>query len=58
MLMKQILRYSLVALLAMIGMNISAQEVTIDFSGSEDVWGIGTTKLVETKSFTMVLLLN
>ncbi len=52
MLMKQILRYSLVALLAMIGMNISAQEVTIDFSGSEDVWGIGTTKLVETKSFT------
>ena len=50
--MKQILRYSLVALLAMFGLNISAQEVTIDFSGSEDVWGIGTTKLVETKSFT------
>ena len=50
--MNKILRYSFVALLAMIGLNISAQEVTIDFSGSEDVWGIGTTKLVETNSFT------
>jgi hypothetical protein len=50
--MNKILRYSFVALLAMIGLNISAQEVTIDFSGSEDVWGIGTTKLVETQSFT------
>jgi hypothetical protein len=50
--MNKFLRYSFVALLAMIGLNISAQEVTIDFSGSEDVWGIGTTKLVETQSFT------
>ena len=50
--MNKILRYSFVALLAMIGLNINAQEVTIDFSGSEDVWGIGTTKLVETNSFT------
>ena len=50
--MNKILRYSFVALLAMIGLNISAQEVTIDFSGSEDVWGIGTTKLVATQSFT------
>jgi hypothetical protein len=50
--MNKILRYSFVALLAMIGLNISAQEVTIDFSGSEDVWGIGTTKSVETNSFT------
>ena len=40
------------ALLALFGLNASAQEVTIDFSGSEDVWGIGTTKLVETNSFT------
>ena len=50
--MNKILRYSFVALLAMVGLNISAQEVTIDFSGSEDVWGIGTTKLVATQSFT------
>ena len=50
--MNKILRYSLMALLAVFGLNISAQEVTIDFSGSEDVWGIGTTKLVETNSFT------
>ena len=27
-------------------------KVTIDFSGSEDVWGIGTTKIVEKKTFT------
>ena len=52
MLMNKILRYSFMALLAMVGLNISAQEVTIDFSGSEDVWGIGTTKLVDTQSFT------
>ena len=53
MLMKKILRFSFVALMAMIGMNVSAQEVTIDFSNTEeDVWGIGTTKLVETNSFT------
>lgn len=50
--MKKLLRISFVALLAMIGLNIYAQEVTIDFSDNEDVWGIGTTKLVETNSFT------
>ena len=50
--MKQILRYSLVAILAMVGLNVNAQEVTIDFSGSTDNWGIGTTKIVEEKSFT------
>ena len=50
--MNKLLRYSFVALLAMIGLNVSAQEVTIDFSGSTDNWGIGTTKLVEAQSFT------
>ena len=50
--MNKILRYSFVALLAMFGLNINAQEVTIDFSGSTDNWGIGTTKLVEAQSFT------
>lgn len=49
--MKKLLRYSFVALLAMIGLNVSAQEVTIDFSG-EDNWGIGTEKIYEAKSFT------
>jgi len=51
--MNKILRYSFVALLAMFGLgNVNAQEVTIDFSGSTDNWGIGTTKIVEEKSFT------
>jgi len=50
--MNKFLRYSFVALLAMFGLNINAQEVTIDFSGSTDNWGIGTTKLVEAQSFT------
>ena len=39
--------------MAMVGLgNVNAQEVTIDFSGSTDNWGIGTTKIVEEKSFT------
>ena len=51
--MNKFLRYSFVALLAMFGLgNANAQEVTIDFSGSTDNWGIGTTKIVEEKSFT------
>ena len=32
--------------------NMSAQEVTIDFSGSTDNWGIGTTKLIDAAEFT------
>ena len=32
--------------------NVSAQEVTIDFSGSTDNWEIGTTKLIDAKEFT------
>ena len=31
---------------------VSAQEVTIDFSGSTDNWGIGTTKLIDAAEFT------
>lgn len=50
--MNKLLRYSFVALMAMFGFNVNAQEVTIDFSGSTDNWGIGTTKIVEEKSFT------
>ena len=51
-LMKRFLRYSLVALMAMVFGNVSAQEATIDFSGPNDDWGIGTTKIVEAKEFT------
>ncbi len=51
--MNKILRYSLLAVLAIVGMgNSYAQEVTIDFSGTTDNWGIGTTKIVEEKEFT------
>ncbi len=50
--MNKILRYSLLAVLAIVGMgNANAQEVTIDFSGTTDNWGIGTTKIVEEKEF-------
>ena len=35
----------------MIGMNVSAQEVTIDFSGTDN-WGMGTEKVTEAKSYT------
>ena len=38
--------------MAMVGLNISAQEVIIDFSGSTDNWGIGTEKKVDAQSFT------
>ena len=50
--MNKILRYSFVAFLAMIGMNINAQEVTIDFSTGTDDWGMGTEKVTEGKSYT------
>lgn len=50
--MNKILRYSFVALLAMVGMNVNAQEVTIDFSGDTDNWGIGTEQVKEAKSYT------
>ena len=50
--MKQILRYSLVALLAMIGMNVSAQEFTFDFSDETNPWNFPTEQLKETGTFT------
>lgn len=61
--MNKILRYSFVALLAMIGLNISAQEVTLDFtitdpsdeSGKTSIWGFPASsknKTVEEQSFT------
>lgn len=46
------LRYFFVAALAMIGMSVNAQEVTIDFSGDVDNWGIGTEQVKEAKSYT------
>ena len=61
--MNKLLRYSFVALLAMIGLNISAQEVTLDFtitdpsdeSGKTSIWGFPASsknKTVEEQSFT------
>ena len=59
--MNKILRYSFVALMAMVGLNISAQEVTLDFTleteegSKESVWGFpsgSSEKLVEEKSFS------
>lgn len=61
--MNKFLRYSFVALLAMIGLNINAQEVTIDFTitdpsdetGKTSIWGFpsgSTNKLVEEQSFS------
>ena len=61
--MNQILRYSFIALLAMVFGNVSAQEVTLDFTitdpadanGKTSIWGFpagSTNKTVEEKSFT------
>ena len=61
--MNKILRYSFVALLAMVGLNISAQEVTLDFTitdpsdetGKTSIWGFPASsknKTVEEQSFT------
>ena len=49
--MKKIL-LTLFGLMLMFSGNVSAQEVTIDFSGSTDNWEIGTTKLIDAKEFT------
>lgn len=46
------LRFLMMSMLVMLGTSAFAQDAVIDFSGSEDVWGIGTTKLVEENSFT------
>ena len=45
------LRYVTLSLMAMLCGSLYAQTVTIDFSG-EDRWGIGTTNVVEAKSYT------
>ncbi len=49
--MKKTLRLFFVAVLAMIGMNASAQEVTLDFSTNEG-WGFPTTYDKTEKSYT------
>ena len=50
--MKKNLRLFLVAALAMVGMNASAQEVTFDFNTMENNWGLPTTKTVDETSYT------
>lgn len=45
------LRYVMLSLIAMVCGSLYAQTVTFDFSG-EDRWGIGTTNVVEAKSYT------
>ena len=50
--MNKILRYSFVALLAMIGMNVSAQEFTFDFTDEANPWNFPTEQLKETGTFT------
>ena len=50
--MKQILRYSLMALLAVFCGSSFAQEVTFDFSDETNPWGLPTDKLEETGTFT------
>ena len=52
LLMKQILRYSFVALLAMFVSNALAQEFTFDFSDETNPWGLPTEQLKETGTFT------
>ncbi len=46
------LRFFLMSMLVMLGMTTYAQDAVIDFSGNEDVWGIGTTKLTDANSYT------
>ena len=50
--MKKNLRLFLVAALAMVGMNASAQEVTFDFNTMDNNWGLPTTKTVDETSYT------
>lgn len=50
--MKKNLRLFLVAALAMVGMNASAQEVTFDFNTMDNNWGLPTTKTVAETSYT------
>jgi len=55
--MNKILRYSFIALLAMVGLNISAQEVTLDFTYAEqdlsaNPWGLPTSYVTTAASYT------
>ena len=55
--MNKLLRYSLVAVLAMIGLNVSAQEVTFDFTYAEDdlttnPWGLPTSYVKDAATYT------
>ena len=52
MLMNKILRYSFVALMAMIGLNISAQEVTFDFTSVDNPWGLPTDGTTAETAYT------
>jgi len=40
--MNKLLRYSFVVLMAIIGMNVSAQEVTLDFTSADNPWNLPT----------------
>lgn len=46
------LRYFFVAALAMVMGNVTAQEVTLDFSTVEDNWNLPTTKVIDETSYT------
>ena len=50
--MKQILRYSFIALLAMVFGNVSAQEFVFDFTDETNPWGFPTEQYKETGTFT------
>ena len=50
--MNKNLRYLFVALMAMIGMNVSAQEVTLDFTSAENPWQLPTDYDKTEKSYT------
>ena len=46
------LRFLFLSMLVMLGMNASAQDAVIDFSGDTDNWGMGTEKVTEAQSYT------
>lgn len=50
--MNKLLRYSFVALLAMIGINANAQEVTFDFTPADNPWGLPSTAVKTENSYS------
>ena len=50
--MNKILRYSFIALLAMVFGNVSAQEFVFDFTDETNPWGFPTEQYKETGTFT------